>query len=434
MTIVAKLEISQPAYPLSREAFKRALTTGHGRALVHARNFDATEFRKDILETATDCNFYDTQIDGFREWWLAGLCECAGLVNTIIGLSPDGWYKNRAQRACLLKEFCLRGYERALPALYDMCRRWPDSNDVDAISELIEVEGERGLIFVARRLGDALLADSDFWVGDWEMSRFDNLYGSGRAKEILTDAAATDPAVRHFLHEWAAHEDESHIRPAPVFDGTVTKSVESVVRIILSATEREGWLRWWGSNASPEERAEVAKLLKNESRIIVLHNALWCLQGKGLPCFDEALLELVFHEDDEIRFYAALMFSRHVESQVRLAGLALLKRGDLEVATELLRLNATLEDSELILSAVAENPLDEIDHGVISNLVQMLEDNEALRGSLIPLYIYEFSPCLHCRRRAVEILIKWDACPRWLLEEAAFDAENDIRKLIGSLA
>ncbi|RYD54758.1 MAG: hypothetical protein EOP83_21930 [Verrucomicrobiaceae bacterium] len=75
MTSLADFETHPPAYPLDRDAFKRALKTGHGRALVHARDFGLADFRDEVLDAAMDCKVYDEQIDGQREWWLARLCE-----------------------------------------------------------------------------------------------------------------------------------------------------------------------------------------------------------------------------------------------------------------------------------------------------------------------------------------------------------------------
>ena len=44
-----------PGYPLTREVFNRALTTGHGQALIHADQFDLHDHRDDILDAATVC-------------------------------------------------------------------------------------------------------------------------------------------------------------------------------------------------------------------------------------------------------------------------------------------------------------------------------------------------------------------------------------------
>lgn len=57
-------EITGPVYPLSRDAFGRALVTGHGRGLIHAEESDAFMFREGILEAASRCLGYDPQVDG----------------------------------------------------------------------------------------------------------------------------------------------------------------------------------------------------------------------------------------------------------------------------------------------------------------------------------------------------------------------------------
>ncbi|RYD60392.1 MAG: hypothetical protein EOP83_19500 [Verrucomicrobiaceae bacterium] len=332
-------------------------------------------------------------------------------------------------RACLLKEFILLGHENARPKLYDLCRLSPDSNNIVAISEVIEVDGEKGLLFAARALGEALLADSDFWVGDWELWRFDDLHGPGQAKEILAKVSSTDFVIRHYLQEVAAYERRKSDGASS--EKKVPEPVESVVEAILSATERVSRLRRWGNEASPEERAQVGKLLEGEPEVGVLRNVLWCLKGKGLADYDETLLTLVFHEDDEVRYFAGQMFSHHVNPQVRAAGFALLERGDAAVATDLLRLNVTEHDAGRILDALRRSK-EEDNHCTVVNLLEMLE-NGSPWGPAIPLYIYEHSPCMHCREHAVEFLIKNQICPQWVLEEAAFDGSEDIRKMVAEV-
>ncbi len=103
-----------PVYPLTREVFNRALTTGHGRVLIHAESFDLQDHRDDILDAVTTCRVYDPQVDGHREWWLARLCEAAGLVDTVIQLPPAGDARDLDQRCGLLKEFVLNGHAAAL--------------------------------------------------------------------------------------------------------------------------------------------------------------------------------------------------------------------------------------------------------------------------------------------------------------------------------
>lgn len=45
------------------------------------------------------------------------------------------------------------------------------------------------------------------------------------------------------------------------------------------------------------------------------------------------------------------------------------------------------------------------------------------------LYVYEFSPCSTCRKRAVKALTDVNTAPAWVLAESAFDADPEKRAL-----
>ncbi len=289
--MAATFEIHPPSYPLSEDAFKHALTTGHGRALIHAQQFDVTEFRDAVFEAATTCLVYDPQVEGHREWWLAQLCQAAGLVERVIESPQDDCSRNREQWACLLKEFSSLGYTAALPRLYDLCRRTEHSTDVEACIELIEADGEKGLLFVAKQLGEALLFDPDFWVGDWELERFDELHGEGKAHKILAGAALSDPAIAHYLNEVAACKERQR-EDAVTHLPDVLEPVERVLQRIRSGTKPHFSLRRWGNRATLADLEQVAALLKaaSPSSPTVLINVLLCLGSSGLPTFDESLL------------------------------------------------------------------------------------------------------------------------------------------------
>jgi hypothetical protein len=422
------LEIHPPHYPLSREAFTRALVTGHGRALIHAERFGVADFREEILHAATTSLVYDTQMNGQREWWLARLCEFAGLVETIIELRPDESSRNRSLRSGLLKEFHLAGHSNALRQLRAMCQRTAGSNDVEAISDLIEADGVHGLVFAARKLGEELLGDPEFWVSDYELWMFDEIHGKGMGKALLAQLAPDDFAIRHYLQELTAYEKRSEEREKSS-SSKPTQSADSVIQTILSATKPVYHFRRWANHASPADRLKVESLLKTEKDTLVLANVLGCLCGRPLSHFDPALLEFAFHENDDVSYRAGRLFANHDEPPVRLAGLALLTNGDLATGLQLLRKSAREEDTEAIVVALAKDASAEDPHGPLMDVIMLLESHESIQDARLALFIYEFTPCMHCRRDAVEFLIKWGKCPAWLLEEAAKDGCDDIRKL-----
>lgn len=423
------LEIHPPQYPLSRDAFSRALFTGHGRALIHAERFGVADFLDEILHAATTSLVYDTQIDGQREEWLARLCEFAGLVDAIIGLEPDESSSNRDLRADLLKEFHLAGHAEALTKLRAMCIRHPGSNDIEAISALIAADGVDGFVFAARKLGEELIADPEFWVSDHELWKFDDIHGEGMGREILDRLAPEDAAIRRYLQEVIAYEKRSD-EPEKPSSPKAPQPVKSIIQTILSSTKLVRNLRRWGAKASPAERVRVAGLLKTETEPMVLANALWCLCDQRLDNFDPAFLEFVFHENDDVRYYAGRLFANHDEPPVRQAGLALLDKGGAATGLKLLQKSVREEDVEAIATAISNYDFAEDPHDFLSDVINFLESHESIQDTRLALFVYEFTPCMFCRCDATKFLLQWEKCPAWVIEEIAKDGSEDVRKLV----
>lgn len=422
------MEIRPPVYPLSIEAFSRALTTGHGRALIHAERFGLAGFHEQIMNAASHNLVYDSQCEGFREWWLAEFCEIANLVDRIIQQPPGDSAANRELRVRLLKEFHLRGHSDALPRLHEMCRYSSEFNDVLGVGEIVELEGAQGLIFVARELGETLMREENFWLSDSSLSCFDESHAPGAAEKLLKEAAETDTAIRHFLQHIEAYRNECR-KSSGQAAKQLNNSTASVLQTILTSTKRIGWLRRWAANATDEDLCEIATLLGHETKVPVLINALWCISGRGLPSFDETLPGLLFHDDESVRFFATQTLSHHASPKIRKLGLTLLARGDLLLATKLLRLNANSEDCRRILSTLSGRQADGDFHSVLHNLLELLKDNGMVVDPLIPLHVYEYSPCMNCREQAFELLLKRGQCPSWVIEETAKDGSEEVRKL-----
>lgn len=423
------MEFHPPEYPISRIAFARALRTGHGRALIHAERFGVAEFRDEILHAATTFLVYDTHMNGQLEGWLARLCEFAGLVDIIIGLQPDESPRNRDLRAGLLKEFHLAGHPEALLELRAMCIRPPGSSNFEAISDLIEADGVNGFVFAARKLGEELIADPEFMVFDYELWKFDDMHSKGMGRALMDRLAPDDAAIRHYLQKLAAYEKRSNepVKPSSI---KTQQSVDSVIQTILTSTELVRNLRRWGNKTSPDNRARVAGLLKTETEPMVLANTLWCLCDQRVDDFDPAFLEFVFHENADVRYYAGRLFANHDEPLVRQAGLALLEHGDAAIGLKLLQKSVRDEDTEAIAAALARHDFDEDPHELLMDVNKLLESHDSIQDTRLAIFVYEFMPCMYCRSHAVELLMNWENCPAWVIEEAAKDGSEDIRKLV----
>ncbi len=420
------LEILPPVYPLSRDAFIAALATGHGRALIHAERFGVAEFRSEILGAVIKPMSYDTQVDGYREVWLATLCEAADLVGEIIARKEEEdhiW-----QRCALLKQFFINGHGEALPALYEMWSRYRQGNDLPGVEELIELDGERGLRFVACKLGELLSTEEGFWVDGYEMAMFDEGHGEGAAESFLKQEAAGDPRIADYLagvagtrSKWGTNERRTSPQP-----------VTEVVAEIRTATRRYPRFTAWGRKASEDDRRQVAELLGLSDDPIVLAKCLSCFGGIGFPSFDPTFLNYLHHPARDVHCEVVRALSHHREEQVRNAGLEAIRRGDGLGGLTLLKSSARTEDVGEISRALEMPPGEDEDfHSFVCAAVGLLECNPAVGDVRLGLWIYERSPCMHCRRAAVEIMIRQGDCPAWVVEECLSDGFESLRKLAG---
>ena len=175
---------------------------------MHVQRFGAGEFRAEILAAATVCLVYDPQSEGLRTKWLAELCAAAGIVAEVIAHPVSKEWRDRQQRCELLAEFCRRGFDAARAPLYAACVRGSEvTSEVDACREIIELDGEAGLLFVARKLATIRAEFKDgFRVSGYEIYVFDECCGAPRGRALLEQVGMTDPLIRAYLDAVATAE------------------------------------------------------------------------------------------------------------------------------------------------------------------------------------------------------------------------------------
>lgn len=415
-------EYSEPALPLSRDGFRHALGVGHGRARMHLDAFGVAPFRQDVLDAATACQVYDPQVEGFPTGWFADFCEKADVVEEFIQRKPGTTHWDRVWRCELLGEFARRGHQGAREALYRSCEP-AEHKGVYGATQIVALDGAAGLAFIAAQMGSLIRTNPAFKIDDDTLWRFDVDHGDGAALRLLTPLATTDTAIGAYLAQIAELELASQSQKRS------RAPVEQTLAAILSADRSLYGLRAWARQADPSELGAIVEVALNDSRPLVVENALRCLSGcRDLPLHRE-LLPLLKNDQAVVRLLAAATLGHHKDDLLHSVGVDLLRR-DLAVALELLRKNAREEDVDSIAGALL--PFDDVEyqHNIAFDIVQLLRDNRQLRAPALALYAYEHSPCQHCRHTAVQQLLEWKACPDWLLTEARFDASEDVRDLV----
>jgi hypothetical protein len=381
--------------------------------------------RDEILEAATVCRVYDPQVNGLCADWLAPLCEAAGLVDVLVARTPPepGW--DLSLHCALLRELARFAPGPARHALRQMCGRAPGSSDVYACDEVIDLEGADGLALVAARLGAAVQEDPSFWVDEQFLERFDELHGAGEAGKLLEARAQTNGAVRAYVDAVGRSRGRGPQR-RPI---SAREPLSAVLTAIAGSEAPLYSLTMWGREASLEEREAVQSVLETRAQPVQLVNALRVYRRQPLPRVTPGTLALLSHPDATVRSFAATALAPHHDTELRRAALAAIDRGDLVTGVEALRGSLERGDVERVVEAL--NPVEDEDeqHSVVMVLRDLCA---ALQEPSVPLslYVYDRSPCMHCRAEAVDGLVMSGAAPAWVFEEGEHDASRHVRDAV----
>lgn len=167
------MQIQRPTLPLITAAFAAALRTGHGRAMQQVEGHGAHGLDDKIIEACVFSLSYDPQCEAARAPWLFSIVDRARLNERVVQAieamvhkpQPED-HRDMDQRSAILKELAAAGLEDARRVLYLSFARLSDTADVIAARQIVALDGEAGLIYVARQLGGWLRADPDFSVDD----------------------------------------------------------------------------------------------------------------------------------------------------------------------------------------------------------------------------------------------------------------------------
>lgn len=411
-----------PTYPLKSDEFRHALHVGLGRAVIHANSYGLATFAADVLDAALDCKVYDPQCEGYPADWLARLCETAGVVPQFLNAPVPDDSRSIELRCSILKELAQSGHANARQVLYSYCSRSAHTADVFACDDIVNLDGETGLRFVARRLGELLEEDAEFWVDDSPLWTFDSTRSDGEALVILSQAATADRLIRRYLEALEKPARPNSSAPER------RREVPDVLVSVRNSTNSLYWLGHWAKELEEYDLQPFLELALAHHSNWVRENALRCIAGARRLSFQPSLTALLSHEAPGVRCFAAKAVARHSSPLIRAAALEVPPK-DPETALTALQSCVVSEDAAAIWDSITSLEQTSEPHDVVYPLVQILKSNPSLGPSSLALFAYLESPCTNCRVNAVEVLFRHGQVPEWLVTEGADDSTQEIRNL-----
>jgi len=403
---------------LDPAAFRHALSSGHGRALLSVRQRGEALDVEAVVDACVHCGTHDWQLEGHRADWLWLLLGEAdlqdSLLEVIFGALHHTDHLADADQLCALALHAARaGHAEAEHHIHAALRRQPDpASGLVAATQLVQLRGVDGLVTVAREVGRRLL-DGDVryldGLGVWLMEAED-LLGAAAVEEVLDRVGAVDPRVAAVVASWQdAEAGADDFEPTPPVDAPSPMERESLVSTVRTAA-----LALADGRPSPVPAPMLARALARLAR-------------HGLSELDPLLVALDAHPSPEVRRQLSRLLAWHTHEALRALALA----GPLGHPDRLRLLVNNFEkgDERTIVASLDPSLSPRLRHDVGDLLLRLSARHPTVQWSPAWLHIYRHAPSSLHREDALARLIDADAAPAWVVAEACWDAHPSVAEV-----
>jgi hypothetical protein len=441
-------KVSGPTYPLSALQFARALKAGHGRAALHAKRFGLGGLKKILLRQARRFNGYDPQIEGYRTDFLG---KFIARVDTDGSMREQLWrdllaawsHHDRYHLFDLALFFALRGDERARLALDESLKILVQGDRHDRVEPNRAYFRLAGMTGLAAYL-DALRASVEEHNEEVELSDFEWILGAfsesngerQRASELVEATIAQFAKPAESSNPTGRWGPES-MRPKGDWESDPDAIVEHLRAQITGDSTRlyvAGLSKRIGDVLTAAKRGpEVVDMVVQQTKVPALRRGLCALWSLRIFERDPRILAFALHESWLVRLSTKRVLSLHPWEAARELAVRLLKDGSsFDVAcgpAKILVPNFRDGDEALLLNAAGRLRSPEDRHSFVLDVLSLIEHNPQGNWRDLVLWVYERTPCSHCRESAVEVLLDRKEAPLWLIQEARWDSQARTRAL-----
>jgi hypothetical protein len=421
---------------MNLQQFRESLHLGLGRALIYARDHNMREYRDVILDACLHCYSHDAQIEGTRADYMYELVEllpdrtyyCNTVLNSLATAGDD---RDAVQRFRFAACMSMDGDEHAKRAMrhsYNPGPRYGESIGVN----FLDNDGIQGLLFVAEKMGAVLLAKPGESDIGWIISRSTEAFGAEATWDALRDAGRANPNIEAYRQ--ACETSQAAWRTNdPIREETPAMSyAELLDRVPVN----KPYLLWkWGEQASDQELESAARGLIAARDLKEQLRHVRIFTRRRYPLKPATLITLAEVEEERVGFWAVRALAHVADPAVRQLAFRLVN-SDVESRGEaiaLLNKNFEPGDHDIVLGWFEAEQDRETRHSFGMDLREFWKQHPDDRTEVrMQRSMYGKAPCSHCREIAVKRLIELDALTKSMRAECAYDANSDIRELVGA--
>jgi hypothetical protein len=412
--------------------FQESIKAGLGRGILYARDHDVRPFRDVILDACLHCYSADPQTEGTRAGYMLELVNllpdrkfyCEEVLNSLPH-SGDDW--DAVQRFHFATYMAFDGDEDAKRIAYRSFDPGPRNGEAIAI-DFLRMDGVKGLIFAASKIGALLMSNPEEVDEGWLWSAAVEICGEDKASTALAEAGSSDPRVEAYRRAVADSAQRGSCNSKEI-----TGLSYDDLRPRMAGL-RGFRLSSWGKQASTDdfERAARGLTITTTPEDQIQH--LRIFSRRPFPFEPALLLSLSSSDNADVAYAAVVALSniRHPSVRAEAFRLASNWLAGREWAITMLDQNWEPDDHQIVLNWF-ERELDrDTRHRMESGIESLWEHHPDPASEPRMLYsLYEKGTCSFCRESVVKRLIELDSLSDSLRAECAYDASDEIRELVG---
>lgn len=415
-----------------KQTFRSSIRRGTGEAHLIMQNNPTVDFSADIIKASLTNYAYDGQSENSRALYLSELISLSkqrdkirkAVLHGLATEQDNTW--TLTQLFDLAKIFAQSGDTVSRQAIFDRFFNHPvDHSDWVGYSEILELDGLEGLVFIADKIGKALEKNPDDWQDDMIIDHFQRENPKVKAFAELEKASKQNRFIKIYLDNIKRTEEnrKNHIREKVEY--------KNIIEEVLLC---KPYIRLWKRKITDKQLTAIANQLLIEKNKNNQEKLLYVFNKFKFPFDSEFILQFAKQKPtskNRIVEFAidALQYLQSKEiRQFALDQIKTTKRP--ESLTSILISNYQNGDSKLLTELAEKFNQDYIIENLASSYIDIYKANKTTECKEPLEAIYDKLTCGIHRKGIIEVLMDNKVLSNKIRQEIKYDSYFETRQLL----
>ncbi len=419
--------------PDIKRQFFNSLKRGTGEAYLIAKNNPTIDFSGYIIKGALHNYAYDGQSEGSRAQYVFDLISLSNkkekirkaILKGLATEQSDTW--SLTHLFDLAKLFAQQGDNEARQAIYDRFLNNPiEGSDWVGYSEIIELDGLNGLIFIAEKFGKHIDKNPDDWQDDSIIRHFQDDNPNIKAFQELEKLSKTNKFIKLYIDCIKRTEEsrKSYVRETQTFKDIIDEVINS--KPFLSFKRRK--------ELKEIELNKIADKLLEEKSKANIEKLLNVFTIHKFPFDSEFILKLAKQKatsKNRINEYAIVSLKSLKSENIRQFALERIPKAKRpESLIDILTSNYKKGDHNLLKTIADKVRSEHIIESLAGSYVDIFKVNKTKECKEPLEILYDKMNCGIHRNGIIEVLIENNVLSDRLKKEIKYDSYLETRQLL----